>query len=158
MRKLPDNRFLNNATESQILAIEALEKVVSENSSIEDVFAYVSEKILSKRRNERLSKAKTACQRGTARWLRNGRCSNEEIMHGMLKGLDLDHTTYWKDKKTGKRVIITEPYQINTDDLLRIADIVRKENLQVMITADSAYFPGVTVCVKYELNELEPKP
>ncbi len=79
-------------------------------------------------------------------WLAEGRCNSPRCMSGVRTKAWQDHAGYWKDDKGG-RLMVCEPYQLTTDDLLDLAATVKEFDLTVSVHGRGPYGHG-TVAIE----------
>lgn len=64
-----------------------------------------------------------------------------ELIHGA------DHTSFWKHKEKGHVVAVTQPYDLNNDDLRELVKACDALELRVHIDGNSWWMHGHTSCV-----------
>jgi hypothetical protein len=91
-------------------------------------------------------------------WLIDGRCKR-----GARTGVRIcdlpprqDHLSRWIDKKSGERILISQPYGIWTEDLAETMKICEVHGVKVLIDARTSWwYPGHTISIEYRMKERE---
>jgi hypothetical protein len=87
--------------------------------------------------------------------LLSGRCNRAaELISGRWHNTipcwlpGFDHTSLWRRKSDGARMLMTQPYGIAGEDLTRIIEFAAVHDLYIRIdTCNSFHFPGATVSI-----------
>jgi hypothetical protein len=64
----------------------------------------------------------------------------------------MDHAGW--SKEYGKTVLVSEPYALNTEDLLELLKFINTCNLNLSISGESYHYPGATLRIRMEPKDV----